>query len=272
MTVASNAHTHTEFGDGKSTVAEMARAAASLGFVSLGFSDHGTQGFDLEYSVRDEPAYIAEVCRLRTEYEGRMKIWLGVEFDPYGMVDARKYDYTIGAVHNIRYAGRQCPVDATAQPLDELLRDHLGGDGMMLARLYYDAVAVGMRLLRPTILGHFDLIRKNNRGNRYFDTSDPMYRKIALNALEKARDCVTCMEVNTGGMARGYTDTPYPEAFLLSAWREMGGEVIVTSDCHRAKFIDFGFDEAIALLRETRFRSVLRLGRGEALFEEVAID
>ena len=40
------------------------------------------------------------------------------------------------------------------------------------------------------------------------------------------------------GVARGYMTEPYPAAFLLSAWKEWGGEAIINSDCHYAPLID----------------------------------
>mgnify|MGYP002530003817 CR=1 FL=1 len=54
MRFLSNAHTHSTFCDGKNPPEEMIRAAERLGFVSLGFSGHASQGFDWEYSMTAE--------------------------------------------------------------------------------------------------------------------------------------------------------------------------------------------------------------------------
>ena len=40
-----------------------------------------------------------------------------------------------------------------------------------------------MAAMKPTILGHMDLITKLNAGNRFFDESAPRYRRAALEAL-----------------------------------------------------------------------------------------
>ena len=101
------------------------------------------------------------------------------------------------------------------------------------------------------------------------DTANPAYRREALDALEAVRESGALLEVNTGGIGCGYLATPYPDRFILEAWREMGGGVIVGSDCHAAGTIDAGFDAAAALIRAAGFRSVYRLGRGDALFEEL---
>jgi histidinol-phosphatase (PHP family) len=52
------------------------------------------------------------------------------------------------------------------------------------------------------------------------------------------------LEINTGGMARGYRKRPYPALFLLREWHDMGGRIIITSDSHRADTVIFGYKEA----------------------------
>ena len=98
-----------------------------------------------------------------------------------------------------------------------------------------------------------DLITKLNAGNRFFDEASPRYEKAALEALHAADPQATVLEINTGGMARGYRDTPYPALFLLKEWRNMGGRIILTSDSHSADTILYGFGDSIALAKAAGF-------------------
>ena len=110
---------------------------------------------------------------------------------------------------------------------------------------------------------HLDLITKLNRGNRFFDESAPRYQKAALEALHAVDPCATLLEINTGGMARGYRDAPYPALFLLREWRSMGGQIILTSDSHSTDTLLYGYDDAEALAAAAGFdRTVLLTGRG----------
>ena len=93
----SNLHTHTVLCDGRDTVRHMADRAYGKGFVSLGFSGHGKQNCN-RFGIRDEHEYAAEVLEAARAYEGRMRVWLGVEQDYYGVCGI-KYDYRLGAVH-----------------------------------------------------------------------------------------------------------------------------------------------------------------------------
>ena len=68
----------------------------------------------------------------------------------------------------------------------------------------------------------------------------------------------TILEINTGGVSRGYRESPYPALFLLKEWRQMGGRVILTSDSHSPDTVVFGYDDAAALARAAGFdRSVV---------------
>ena len=78
----------------------------------------------------------------------------------------------------------------------------------------------------------------------------------ATEALRCAVDRGRIIEVNTGAMSRGYRSAPYPGMALLGVLRAMGGRIAITSDCHRAEWIDFGFDRALQMVRACGFDEV----------------
>ncbi len=281
MRFRSNAHTHTTYCDGKSTAREMIEKAKALGFTSLGFSGHGQQNFDSNYAMDDgrEDGYVGELRALQQQTD-HLRIWVGVEEDCIAPqnVKARhrqQMDYVLCSSHYVRNPdGTPAQLDGEWVPIDggsALLRKYvdlaMDGDGLAMAKHYYDVFCEGIRQAKPDIIGHFDLIRKNAVKAKLFDEKDSAYRRIALDALESIRG-MGVLEVNTGAMARGYMDTPYPLPELLGAWREMGGQVTITSDCHNADYLDFGFDAAMKLLCRTGYRHVLALGQGSELWEE----
>ena len=131
---------------------------------------------------------------------------------------------------------------------------------MRPAGMRFAAVAEGyfrevekVAAMKPTILGHIDLITKLNSGNKFFDEEAPRYQAAALKALHRTDPEATVLEINTGGMARGYRECPYPAQFLLEEWRAMGGRVIVSSDAHTAGGIVFGYDLAIKRAKDAGF-------------------
>lgn len=281
MRFRSNAHTHTTYCDGKSTAAEMIAEAKKLGFASLGFSGHGEQGFDSNFAMDDgrEAAYLEELRTLQEQTDG-LCIRVGVEEDILApeLVKARhrkQLDYVLSSSHYVHNPdgspalmdGQWVAIDGSSAQLRQYVDCFMDGDGLAMVRHYYDTFCAALRTQHVDVIGHFDLIRKNAVKSRLFEEADSAYRRIALDALESVRG-VGVLEVNTGAMARGYMTTPYPTLELLGAWREMGGEVTITSDCHMADYLDFGFDTAMKLLCRAGYRRVLRLGRGKQLWED----
>ena len=86
--------------------------------------------------------------------------------------------------------------------------------------------------------------------------SDPRYQAAALKALAVAKEHDCRLEVNTGGVYRGYRKDFYPGAWLLGEWQKMGGKVIITADAHDTASLTFDFDEAAAAIKAAGFTSV----------------
>ena len=258
-------HTHSTMCDGKDPLSEMARAACEAGAVSFGASGHShTPMPEDEGGVlpRDMTAYREEVLRLREEFAGRMDVLLGIELDNCSDVTAEGFDYWIGSAHRLRGPdGELYTVDWDAERLEDCRRGAYGGDGLTMAADYYAEVR-RMAELRPTILGHIDLVTKFNEDGGFFDETDSRYRAAALGALHGADPKETLLEINTGAMSRGYRSAPYPALFLLREWRAMGGKIILTADAHSAETVVFGYDQAAELARAAGYERSVILTQG----------
>ena len=154
-------------------------------------------------------------------------------------------DYWIGSVHNLRdpRTGAYHCVDWDREKLASCRDEMFRGDALAMAEGYYADVAA-MAARHPTILGHIDLVTKFNEPAAFFDEAAPRYRAAALAALEAADPVRTLLEVNTGAVSRGYRTVPYPAQFLLRAWRERGGDIILTADSHRTDTVAWGYRQA----------------------------
>lgn len=254
-------HCHTNLCDGKNTPAEMAEAAAGAGIQVLGFSGHSHTPHDESYCMSEENTgrYRQEIALLQAQYAGRLSILCGIEWDLTSDQPLAGWDYTIGSVHYLAgpKTGRRYPADNSAGELSACL-DEFDRDGEAMAGAYFRSVVQAAKN-RPTILGHFDLIKKLNGQGQYFDEASPRYQKAALEALEACFGQVCALEINTGGVARGYRQEVYPAPFLLRRWRRLGGEVILTADAHNAQGLLFGFEAAAQTAREAGFDHVVTL-------------
>lgn len=282
MKTLSNAHTHTTHCDGKSTAAEQVAAAQALGFVSLGFSGHAMQGFDWLYcmSVEGQRAYREELLALRESLRqsgSALRLWIGVEQDSLvpeveKAANRELFEYRIGSTHYFPEPldGAWVAVDGSAELLTRFIAERFDGDATAMAQAYFALHGQAVERDRPEIVGHFDLVRKYAAGIG-LDVHSRAYRDAALAALAQARKGCGVLEVNTGNIARGYDTHPYPADFLLDAWRDLDGELTLTSDCHNARDLDCAFAPTMEHLRALGWTRLLRLGTGEALWEEVRL-
>lgn len=245
MLPRTNYHTHTTYSDGKNTPEEMIQAALARGFVRLGFSDHGYAPHDpASMSLEGEALYRAEVHALQTKYAGQIEILLGYEHD-FSMPDAdlSPYDYVIESVHFFERDGEYISIDQSAQTLQRAIDTWYQGDPYRMCADYFDTLCRSIMSARGQIVGHIGLVTKFNEGNRMFDMEDPRYLNPAKEALRCAVERNMLVEINTGAMSRGYRTEPYPGRTLINALLDMGGQLILSSDCHRAEWIDYAFDK-----------------------------
>ncbi len=260
MIVLGDYHAHTKFCDGKNSCSEMVDAALSRGYGSLGISSHSYTPFDGGFGMASEAAglYKAEMMRLKEAYRGKIGIYIGIEQDVWSE-KATGYDYIIGAVHYIRVGGEAVAVDVSADIVGDCVRDYYGGDWMKYIRAYYELAAEIPRVSGCDFIAHFDIVTKYNEGNRFFDEESREYQGIAYESLKNTAAGCRVFEMNSGVMRKKYRSRVYPSKFLLKSLRDMGCEIILSSDAHDSSSLGFMFPEMAELAKECGFRSAVYL-------------
>ena len=255
----SSVHCHSTMCDGKNTLQEMASAACAQGLTTLGFTGHSYTQRDREYCMSPSRTaqYKATIAKLKTEYKGKVDILCGIEWDLLSEDKRTGYDYWIGSAHHLygKNTGKYYEIDFRPQDLHDCIYDDFDGDPLAAVEAYFAEVEK-VAAMGPDILAHIDLIKKLNAAGEFFDEESPRYKAAALKALNAAKERGCLLEVNTGGVYRGYRKDFYPGAWLLGEWQKMGGKVIITSDAHDVDSLTFGFDEAAAAVKAAGFKSV----------------
>lgn len=263
-----NYHTHCYLDDGSESPEAYVRRAIEDGFSVLGFSCHAPLPFKNDWTMSPDSLekYLEEIPRLKEAYGNEIEIYTGLEVDYLPDLmgpntprirDARR-DYTIASVHMLKdkNSGGWLAIDGPVEELERLLDTCYSGSMKSLVRDYF---ALQTRMILEEdfeILGHCDLIKKHNRNNRFFDQDEDWYREAALAMLEAAAKRGVIMEVNTGGMARGYTDEFYPSPWLLGRARELGIPITLNSDCHSPENLSFAFSGSWPIIKEQGYREV----------------
>lgn len=259
-----NLHTHTKFCDGKDTPEEIVLKAIELGFDTIGFSIHSP----LQISW-DTEGYKKEITRLKLIYSDQINILCGIEFEQCSTCDTSGYDYVIGTCHYFNINGTPVGFDRDTKTVQSVIDTFFDGDGLKFAKAYYRDMATLYKRVKYDIVGHFDLITKNIEMCKLFDTQSKEYKNAAFEALHAIIEDVQVFEINTGAIARGYRTTPYPVPFILKEIKNIGGKVILSSDCHDKSFLNCWFNESLELLKFCGFDKVAIYDHGE--FKEIKI-
>ena len=272
MTVKANFHTHTIFCDGADTPEEMVIKAIELGFTQLGFSGH----MDADIHM-DLPAYKREIARLQKKYQDQLEILCGIELDLlYDISAAEGMQYVIGSTHFLDVPS-PTPLSVDNQPemMQMMAEEYFGGDYYRLARRYYELEASVYDRTKCTFIGHFDLVTRFNDQLHFLDESDPRYTQPALEAMEYLVSQGVPFEVNCGAVSRGRKAELYPNRFLLRKLRQMGGEIMISSDAHDKEHLNGAFDLAVRRAVECGFTHTNLLtcaGTGKLHFKQIALD
>jgi histidinol-phosphatase (PHP family) len=284
-----NYHTHCDFCDGKASAKDMAAAASAAGYQVLGFSSHAPLPFPTDWNLPAErlAAYVAEIRRLAADWApggqaaegaGRpLEILLGLEADWIEGVTGpatwagQGFDYLLGSVHYVRTGtDKAWTVDAPIEEFDANLASEAGGEARLVWKAYWRAVAELVAAGGFEILGHLDLVKKNNGGGRCFDEAEPAYLAAAREAIELLRGRDIVVEVNLGGIARGKTKEPYPSLPLLRMAREAGARICFSADAHAPGHLGVALEAGRELAEAAGYRSVAVLSGGS--WREVALN
>ena len=256
----SSLHTHTVFCDGADDIETMCCSAFKEGLDSIGFSAHGPifkkTGIKTDWHLRDERLYeyIDEVRAARTRWKGRLTVYLGLELDYIkGLccamdVDIRSLDldFIIGSVHYIFPDNGAQPftIDGPPEEFEQGVINGFGGDGSAVMHAYWDALAEMTAIGGFEILGHADIIRKNNADMRWFNSESPdWYRRLHEIAAAAGRAGFVA-EINTGGLNRGKIPDTFPSVSFLRILHEKQVPVLISSDAHRAQDLTGHYETA----------------------------
>ena len=259
MTYKQNLHIHTTYADGNDTPREIILSALEQGFHSIGFSEHAYMPFS-SYPRQMLPEktadYIKELRALKEEYRGKIAVFCGLEHERYCSLDTSEFDYVIGSVHYLDFDGELLGFDRSLEETLDYVRDNFGGDGLAFAKKYYETLCTLPDIGRVDIIGHFDLVTKNNEKGKFIDVTSKEYLNYGYEAIHALKGKIPFFEVNTGAISRNYRTQPYPQIEFLREFKRCGFGAVITSDCHNRRFLDCGYALAEEMLLDAGFKSI----------------
>lgn len=275
-------HTHSDFCDGYVSAGAMAKAAAAAGYSFLGFSSHAPRPLGIPWTMKygDLDRYVAEIRALDAYWRPRgMAVLLGLETDYVaGIVSPREAayhsnapDFLIGSVHFVPgLVDDEFTVDGPKAEFAAGIA-RLKDKTPLIWKRYYENLIAMMEGGGFDIVGHFDLVKKNNRDNWWFDENSKEYLDAAFAAADRAAELGLVVEINTGGLARGSTASPYPSSAILKHMREAGVRLTIGDDAHSPSHLSAYQRFAIEAAKAAGYRSLWYLD-ADLVWREIAVE
>ncbi|MDD2495428.1 MAG: histidinol phosphatase, partial [Tissierellia bacterium] len=169
-----------------------------------------------------------------------------------------KLDYYIGSLH---YLGKfnngiMWTVDYNIVELLQGINEGFDGDTRLAVETYYSYIGEMAEKYEPPIIGHLDLIKKNNKNNILFDESEEWYIRAVEDCLNIIKNTSSIIEINTGGIARGYIEEQYPSTFILKMIKSKNIPIIINSDAHTIDGLLCNYDEMYNLINDNKFNKI----------------
>lgn len=240
--------------------------------VAIGFSSHAPVPFDSDWHMPLDhlDRYISEIEFLKDEYE-EIQIFSGLEVDYIpGHTGAKNFadrnlDLIIGSVH---YAGQfedriHFCIDNNVEEFEQGLRMIFNNNIKNLVSRYYEIVIEMITNDPPHMIGHLDVIKKLNSGNRFFSEEEGWYQDTISDVVEviSASNCI--VELNTRGYYKGISEEFYPGRQILKKCFEADIPVTISSDAHHPDEIDNNFEDAASLLLDIGYRTIFIFDDGK---------
>lgn len=257
-----NFHSHTQFCDGKATMAEFAAEAVRQGFVHYGYSPHSPIAIDSPCNMgkEDVAKYLKELERIKNEYAGSgthfyasMEIdYLNDEHGP----SAAYYqdiplDYRIGSVHFIpTREGEYVDIDGRFETFRKKMAQYFHNDIRYVVNTFYDQTLEMVSRGGFDLIAHFDKIGHNASQFQPGIEGEQWYIDRRMEATRAIIASGVAIEINTKAWAEHTRMFPSPELWPLLV--ESGATIVIDSDAHRPELINASREEAMRMLEAMR--------------------
>ncbi|PBP17023.1 histidinol phosphate phosphatase HisJ family protein [Diplocarpon rosae] len=213
-------------------------------------------------------AFLAEAVRLRAMYATQITLLVGFEGEwirpDYGpliqeLAAHPAVDYFIGSVHHVH----AIPIDYDDVHFRKA-RDVAGGTDERLFEDYFDAQLEMLCVLRPRLVGHFDLVRLlSDAPNASLRRFDGVWERVMRN-LRLIVEQGGLLEVNSSALRKGLAE-PYPMRRVCEEFLKLGGKLTLSDDSHGIEQVGTNYSGAISYLESLGVEELFTLNGKDEL-------
>ncbi len=214
------------------------------------YPDQKAAGLTPESLLKRFSDYMQECRRLQKKYHSEIRIFAAMEIETYSgyqefipfLIKRFQPDYIVGSVHFVGDMG----FDYSKEQYDQTVTAAGGIEAMYCQ--YFDQQFEMIKLLKPSVVGHFDLIR----------IFDPDYQKRLLHPaimdrIERNLDLIgqleLIMDFNLRSLLKG-ADEPYISRVILDMALQKGIAIVPGDDSHGLSSVGRNMEKWVAILEK----------------------
>ncbi len=243
-------HTHSiNSFDGNHSCIELCDYCIKNGGIGIAITDH-LDIDDPELNVNEFTAeQFVDTLNAKNSFKGKLAVLQGIELGQgifrkelsEKILDEYKYDYVLGAIHNLDNMKDFYFLDYTELDVDALLNSYFEAELELAEWNMTDSLAHLTYPLRY-IVGKYNI---KVDLSKYSEIIDAIFETLIYN--KKA------LELNVSSLFNYHLDTMPPKD-LIKRFKDMGGKyVTVGSDSHYKEKVCLGIDKGYDILRECGF-------------------
>ncbi len=230
---------HTLFSDGGASIEDMAQSAIEKGLTQISVTDHMPLPCEQRYTMDKERVdeYRRAIKKAQARYSNDLAIRMGIELEYIpqfrfwvSSILKMGWETSIASVHSLCFGKDLFLVNGTPSEFEDLL-GVFNHDVKALLNTYFDTLHEALDTGWFDIVGHLDVIKKNNVNEKYFCESDPWYRSQVCDALDIICQRGMKMEINMSGLNHPVGKT-YPSRWVIKEAIEMDIPLVLSSDAH----------------------------------------
>jgi len=214
------------------------------------YPDQKAAGLTPEFLLNRFAAYMKECKRLQKKYSSDIKIFAAMEIETYSgyedfipfLINKFQPDYIVGSVHFVADMG----FDYSKEQYDKTV-EAVGGIIPLYCQ-YFDQQYEMIKLLKPSVVGHFDLIRIFDPSYKERLLLPEIMERIKRN-LQLIYELELIMDFNLRALLKG-ADEPYVSRMILEMAIEMGIAIAPGDDSHGLANVGQNMEKGIAILHE----------------------
>jgi len=220
---------------------------------ALLYPDQRASRLTPEFLLHRFGAYMKECRRLQEKYSSVIKIFAAMEIETYSgykefvplLIEKFQPDYIAGSVHFIN----DICFDYSKELYDKIA-ESVGGKDALYCQ-YFDQQYEMIKLFKPAVVSHFDLIRIFDPEYKSRMQHPEIMEKIIRNlTLIKELDLI--MDYNLRSLMKG-AEEPYISKTLLGMVRDLDIPVVPGDDSHGLSSVGANMGLAIKILEEFGF-------------------